>query len=230
MSRIVKGIFGGSSSSERILQRFNPAGFTSAGGSASFNRGTNSFRFTRSGERTEAISNVVDSLRGRAAAFAGLRGDVRPGFGRLSQARQAGTRARIDEFRANARRSVGNIREGLARRRLAGSSFQASEVARAEAEFARGEDLIRAESQQAEAEAFIQEIGLTMGLIGEQFDASTAAFETILQELNLDTQIAATLASQSSELMQRNITAQAEARAAQQAAGESFIDNILGLF
>ncbi len=230
MTRIVKGLFGGKSSSEGILQRFRPVGFQSPGATGSFDAGSNTYSLLRTPERSAAISSVVSGFNAQSQAMAGLRPQVAPGFGRLTRGIQASTQERIAALRGEGRRTVGNIRENLARRRLAGSSFQASEVAAAEAEFARAEDTARAESAVAEAQAFISEIGLTSDLIKEEFGAAVAGAETVLRELNFDTSTVASLAGLSSQLINDNLTAQAEARAAQEAAGEDFLGTMLGIF
>lgn len=228
MTRIVSGLFGGKSKSEGILQRFRPTGFNTAGATGSMVNG--SFQVSPTAARTTAVQDVVAGLRGRGQAFGGLREQVTPGFGRLTQIRQEGLRTRLSALRGERTRAVGNVREQLARRRLQGSSFQASEVSRAESMFAREEDALRADANQQEAEAFIQELGLNAELITQEFGSRVEAAMTVLNDLNFDTQVAAASANQISGLMAANLTAQAEARAAQQQAGEDFLGTVLGMF
>lgn len=230
MSRIIKGVFGGKSASEGILQRFRPVSFATAGATSAFDPATNTVSVNRTPARESAVSNLVRGFDSQAQAFRGLRGSVAPGAGRLSQGLQASTQARISALRGEGRRTVGNIRENLARRRLAGSSFQASEVAAAESEFAMREDQVRAESAVAEAQGFMQEIDLTRDLIDKEFGASISGLQTVLQDLNFDTAVGAEIAGLASQLMNDNLRAQAEARAAQEASGEDFLGTILGGF
>lgn len=230
MSRIIKGIFGGKSKSEGILQRFQPVSFSAPGAAGRFDAATNTYGINRTAARDEAVGNLVGGFNQQAQALSGLRGSVAPGFGRLSQGIQASTQARIAALRGEGRRTVGNIRENLARRRLAGSSFQASETAAAEAEFAMREDQVRADAQVAEAQGFLQEIDMTRNLINEEFGASISGLSTVLQDLNFDTAVVTQLAGLSSQLMNDNLRAQAEARSAQEAAGEDFLGTILGAF
>lgn len=228
MSRIVKGIFGGASSSERILQRFQPVGFNAPGGVGSFRN--NTYTVTPSAARTTAIGDIRAGFDARASAIRGLRGQVTPGFGRLSQIRQEGLRTRLAGIRDEGRRAVGSVREQLARRRLAGSSFQTAEVSRAESMVRQELDKARAEGNQLDAEAFLQEIALNSELVAQEFDSTIQGAQTVLDQLNLDTATAATMAIGASQLMAANIQAQAEARAAQQAAGEDFLGTVLGMF
>lgn len=236
--RIVKGLLGGSSSSERILRKFNPAGFSAGGLTGTFDRSTNSFALTRTPERVQALEGLVSGFNKQAEVFRGLRGQVAPGLSRLTtditDTLGASLRERIASIRGEGRRTVGNIRENLARRRLAGSSFQASEVASAEAEFSRIEDAARAENAQqqaqAKAAAFLQEIDFSRDLIQREFQSSIAGAQAVLTDLNFDTAVAAELSGLSSKLMNDNLTAQAEARAAQEQAGEDFLGSIMAMF
>ena len=81
MSRIFKGIFGGRSSGEKILRRFQPTGFTSPGLTGRFNKGTNQFNISRTAEGNQTISDLLKSFKGRSEEFRGLRSEVKPGFG-----------------------------------------------------------------------------------------------------------------------------------------------------
>jgi hypothetical protein len=220
MSRIVKGIFGGSSKSEQIIRKFQPVGFSTPGGlSADFvpsgTGGGGSFNLTRGEETNQAISALVGSGVEARRGFSRLRGQVRPGFGRLTQ-------SRVEAIRGAGERTVGNLREELSRRRVAGSSFAQREIASTEAEFGRLEE-------QSRAEALIQEIGLTGQLIGQEFQSALQTILPILKQLNIESSIAAGLATNASAQINANLVAQGEAQAAQQAAGEDFLGTIAGL-
>ncbi len=270
MSRIVKGLFGGKSKSEEILRQFKPVGFSSPGGSATFNPGTNSFTFTRSPERDVAVGDVVQALRDKGASLSEFRAGLRSGFQGLTDLRSrtleenlAGfegltkgidesVRARINALRNTGRQTIGNIRSELSRRRLQGSSFLRSQVTGAEAEFAQLEDEVRAAGQRERAEVeqfvatataelrdafaddeslqFLTETGLNLELVTQQMDTEIAAAQTVLQDLNLDTALTATVASQASALIADNLKAQAEARAAQEQSAEDFAGTIIGAY
>ena len=226
MTRIIKGLTGGTSREERVLKRWNPTGFTAPGASASYDPATRSMVLTRSPEREAAISRVSGAYDARANAFAGLRGTLTPQFEGIRTALRENTMQRIEEIRSAGRTTSGNIREGLARRRLAGSSFQASEVAAAEAEFARKEDIARAEGglveAQVGAETYLREFEINRDLVKEQFDSSIAGATAVLQDLNMDTAMIAQLSGLASQLFADNIKAQSEAQAAQSAAFEEW--------
>ena len=214
MSRIFKGIFGGTSDAEKILRRFQPTGFSAPGLQGSFNKSTNRFSITRTGEGDRTLAGLRKAFEARAAEFRGLRDRVKPGFGEL-------TRTRIDAIRGAGKRAVGNLREELGRRRVLGSTFASREIASTEAEFGRQEELARAES-------FLQELGLTSEFIREEFASTISGFSAILKQLNFESSLAANLANNASGQLNANLMAQAKAREAQQEAGEDFINNLLG--
>ncbi len=214
MSRIIRGIFGGRSESEKILGRFQPTGFTTPGLSGTF--ANDRFTLRRGGEASDALGAVGSLSQEQASAFRGLRDRVQPGFGEL-------TRTRIDAIRGAGKRAVGNLREELGKRRVLGSTFASREIASTEAEFGRLEE-------QSRAESFLQEVALTGQLIKEEFSASLEGVLTVLKQLNFETAIGAQLSSNTSQLINANLTAQAEAQAAQQSAGESFINNLISTF
>ena len=60
----------------------------------------------------------------------------------------------IDAIRSAGKRTIGNLREELGKRRVLGSTFASREIASTEAEFGRIEE-------QSRAESFLQELTLT---------------------------------------------------------------------
>lgn len=227
------------------------------------------------------IRSGLGGLRGELQA---LRSEIRPGMGRLTESRLAG----LESQRG---RAIGNLREELARRRVAGSSFAIRELGAVESEFQRQEDLVRAESflqelgattdllnqeagifgmeadiagqeagilgqqaglvglnaemiaQQAgfEGDATqLQQIGTQMiadflnaegGLVAQEFaanaDAANAAVQsalTVLDQLNMESNLAATLANSSSQQVAANLQAQAQARQFSANLGMDFLD------
>ena len=128
---------------------------------------------------------LIDALAGKysttAGQFGGLRAKLDPGNGLL-------TNSTRDLFRENRRRVVGSLRDNFARRRIAGSSFAADALSRAEAE-------ITLQEQRAVAEAMMQEIQTSANLIASEGAASAASVEAQLHELNLQANIGANLAT-----------------------------------
>ena len=184
----------------KALKGFTPAGFESPGLSGSFNRSTNSFNLSRTAEGEQSLADLRGGFEGLAGEVRGLRGDVKPGFGRL-------TRSRVEAIRAAGSRTVGNLREELGRRRVLGSTFASREIASTEAEFGRLEEAARAES-------FLQELDLTRQLISDEFRASIGGFAAVLDQLNFESSLAADLANSSSQQNQAIAVARAELHSA----------------
>lgn len=230
MPTIIGGLLGRESSASKRLGEFRPSGFAGGGLAGRFDERRNQFLVSRTREREEAIGGVVSGFRGRAQEFGALRERVRPGFGGLSEAIQRNTRQRLTEARLRGETRVGGLRSQLARRRVQGSSFARAEVEQLQGELGLEEDRIRAEAGIAEAGAFIQEIDLTSQLIGEEFASSIQGAQTVLENLNLEAGVAAELGGLSSQLLQANLTARAEAQAASEAGAAEFLGSLAGLF
>lgn len=119
------------------------------------------------------ISGLSSSLMGIKPNFAGtansleeLRGQVRPGFGRL-------TEARVQAIRNAGAESIGNLRESLSRRGVMGSSF--ANDAETRTRMATGQ-----EEERARAEAFTQEIGMSRQIITDQITNELTRFGAAL--------------------------------------------------
>jgi len=126
--------------------------------------------------RTSLVGGLSKSLSATAGRFRTLGEKVRPGF---SEFRKAG----LQNLRGQRRRVVGDLRENLARRRVAGSSFASDAISRAEAEFQQRED-------EFTSQTFLQEIDTQAKLIQTESEFARAAIETTLAELNLETEVA----------------------------------------
>lgn len=178
-SGVAGSIFGGGGGGSRPTQQTvvpsgTFGGFTLTGG-------TNRLRIRSSSERRTAVQRSANVLERRADELTAIRRRVTPGFGEL-------TTARLSEIESARQRAVGNLRENLARRRLAGSSFAQDALARAEREFGQAAATARAES-------FLQELDITTQLIQQEFADRQSAIERGISELNLETELGARLLS-----------------------------------
>lgn len=154
-------------------------------------------------DQFKSLSNAGADQLGR------LQGRLQPGF---SDLRQAG----LDRIGANRTRTVGDLRNDLARRRVLGSSFGNDTIARAEAEFAL---------QEADfaSRTLLQEIDATVNLINQQNDLRLNA---MAQELAAQTDLANLSASLVTGLT-NSMTALAQTNAA--IAAETAAANAQGL-
>jgi len=176
MSSLVSALFD-APSDEDVLGALTGAQ-SQAAGAANINAG--GLRSRRTGDlltisSTPARQAQIGQLSaqfGKAARELGaLRSQVRPGFGRLTDA----ARSTLGSARS---RAIGDLRETLARRRLSGSSFAADTLARAEAEFAQAENELVQRS-------FLQELDLSTRLLERESANDQARLQTAINEMNL---------------------------------------------
>lgn len=169
-------------------------------------------------ERTTAVRGMSDALANKASEFGLLRQDVRPGFGRL-------TASRLAELEDARRRRIGDVGQALSRRRILGSNFARDEISREELTFTKERDRITAES-------YLQELAASVDLVGKEFDSRAQSFQVLLDELNLESSAALSMATGVQQVY-ANMKAQAmqlEAESKQQSAGglNSLFGNLLG--
>jgi len=161
---------------------------------ADYQSGLNSFR---------SLSNNASNELGR------IRERVQPGFSDLLS-------ARVGALNANRSRTVGNLRDDLARRRVLGSSFANDQITRAESEFALQEADLRARTT-------LEEIDATVNLINQQAQYQLNA---VAQDIAAQANLAGISASLISGV-QQNMTALATTNA--QLAAQNAAANAQGL-
>ena len=115
-------------------------------------------------------SQFGEAFETQLAELSNLRGQLRPGFGALTEAQVGAIETARDK-------AVGNLRESLAKRRVAGSSFALAQEAQLEREFAQAE-------AEARAETTLQELDATARLIDQEFQVSLTAAQNALDFLN----------------------------------------------
>lgn len=185
------------------LASFAPPGIDAGGLKTSF--GSGGVGVSSSRNRRGLVGNLASTFPEQAGEIAGLRGLVAPGVSALRS-------SRLGEIENARRRSVGNLRENLQRRRVLGSSFGQDAVVRAEKEFAQ-------ERERVAAESTLQELEMTHALIGEEFNARRGEFSTFLDEMNLQANLATQIATGATATL--GSMAQLEARLAAQEAQSS---------
>lgn len=158
----------------------------------------------------EGQLSQFSSLSNNAANQLGrLRQEVRPGFSALRD-------AQLSAFNNTRTRTVGDLRDQLARRRVLGSSFANDTLSRAESEFAVQEADIRART-------FLQELDATQQLITQETQLRLGAVEQQIAALGLEANLGAQLISG----VQSNATALAQTSA--QLASQNAAANAQGL-
>lgn len=208
----LKSIFSSDSPTD-ALKDFKPTGFTGGGFNTVY--GPGGLSVTPTAERLGAVGGLSKSFGDLSTEIAGLRPKVAPGMSDLRT-------ARLNEIE-NARTSaIGNLRENLARRRVLGSSFGADALTRAENEFAQQKDKVQAET-------FLQEMEATNNLIQQQFAAQRGQFQTGLDELNLEADIASKLSANATNVMAKNAQTLAELKAKEQSGLGSLLGSVGGM-
>lgn len=140
------------------------------------------FKVQREDNRQAMITGLRNSLENTAAGLGGLRAQVSPGFGAL-------TEAAVQSIRNAEERGRSDLAASFARRRLAGSSFAADKMSNLSAEAAQAE-------RQARSEAFLQELQLTADLLKQQAAYEQQSFQTELDQLNLELSLVQPIQSQ----------------------------------
>ena len=146
--------------------------------------------------RSSIVSRLSQTFGDQEDVLRGLRDRVAPGVSDLRASRLQA----VEDAR---NRSIGNLRENLQRRRVLGSSFGADAIGRQEAEFAR-------EAERVEAESFLQELDLTQQLLAQETQARANSFNVRLNELNLQTDLAADIQSRIAGDLNNNARLQAQ--------------------
>lgn len=205
-----KGLFGGGSSFDYTPITSSSVRTPALGISSSLgDDGSVSSRLRRLGSPEQAafdqrfprILSDIDTLRGT----------IRPGFSDLREARLRQV--------ANARsRGMGDLRENLRRRRVAGSSFANDTLTRAEAEFGQ-------QAADQEALSFLEELNANQQLLAAE---STQLFSALEREL-AEAGLAANFASNAANLFSQNQMFAANLAAQEAAAEGEFFGDLLGL-
>lgn len=202
---------GGGGSSSQAIDEFNPLGIRTSGLTAS-PKGV-VFDVKSSPERQRLVKSLASLFPEQANLTRGLRDMVRPGMGALTEARLTA----IDNSRS---RAIGNLRENLARRRVLGSSFAQDALSRTEAEFGEQEAKARAQS-------FLEELEITNQLITQEFDQRRNEFQTFLDEMNLQADVATQLASGATSQLGANARLKAQLAAEEAAGRGSFFGQLI---
>lgn len=171
---------------------------------AAFNPATNTFEVAPGAARTSAIQGISDASQGLSNDLGGLLARVQPGFSDVRNARLAA-------IENNRRRTLGNLRDNLSRRRISGSSFALDALSRAEAEFAQ-------QSSNAEAQSILEELDATSTLLTRKTEAEIAGLQALLNGMNFEVETGRSLITSASNLLNQNNQLLASL-AAQEAAG-----------
>lgn len=200
-------LFGGGSSTPQVT--FNP---TPVANNTGF--GVSGGNVTQSPTLQSNIGNLSSTFLGQSTALGSLANTVDPGF---SQFRKAGLRDISNTFKSN----LSGLKQNLAQRGIAGSSFANSSITNAYATEAQNK-------ADFEASSYIEELNSKFQLIQSQYAAQTQAYSTAITQSNIETATAAQLTASNNQIGASIAEANAQLTAqAQQGAG-SFLGSIIG--
>lgn len=162
----------------------------------------NTATVTPSSERTGLVGKIASTFPGQASLLQQLRMSVTPGMSAMRAARLA-------QLEADRQASTGDLRDNLARRRILGSSFAQDALTRSDLAYAQQKDAIVADS-------FLQELQMNQQLTNAEFTARRDEFQTQLDELNLEADMATQIASSATSQLGANarLKAQLDSQAA----------------
>lgn len=165
--------------------------------------------------RQGLVEGLAATFPEQAKLLGDLRAKVAPGFSDLRASRLTG----LENAR---RRTIGNLRDNLSRRKIAGSSFANDAVTRANLEFSQEEDRIRAET-------FLEEIDMTQRIAAQEFEALRGEFSTFIGELNTQLGVATQMASQATAEFNANARFGAQLAAESSSGFGELFGTVLGL-
>lgn len=206
-------LFGGDDDATAPVKNFKPTMINAGGLSSSLDANGN-LSLVSNADRQGLVRDLGGAFGSEAGFLEALRARVAPGFSDLRTSRLQ----EIEDARKNA---IGNLRENMARRRVQGSSFGQDALTRAELEFGRAKE-------KTQAESLLQELDATNQLIQQEFTARRGQFETGLNELNLQADVATKLAAGATQQMGANARLEAELNAKAAAGkGKFFGENVI---
>lgn len=157
---------------------------------------TGNINMSRTGETQGWMDRILGGYNTDEQAYGELLSQIEPGFGRL-------TNARKDELRRMQEKAVGNLRDNLARRRIAGSSFGEQLVGSLQSEYA-------ALTDKAIAESMVEELKMTSDVIGARTQARTQTIAQALDHIQFETNVGNQLLQTTQAALQQNSMAQVE--------------------
>lgn len=190
---------------------YTPSGLTNPSGFNVSPTGT----VSDSSGLTSNIGALSNTFMQGGAAYGQLASTVQPGF---SQFRQAG----LADIANTAASNMSTLKQNLAQRGIAGSSFANAQVSNANATFAQ---------QQAdfEASSYLQELSASFQLTQAQYQAQTQAYSTAINQSNIESATAAQLVSSNNQISASIASANAQLQAQSQAGAGSFLGSLLSL-
>lgn len=205
-------IFGSGNDAPRI-QATSP-NFSTPGYTGSFTPGVG-YTLNPTNALSTTIGNLQSTFGQAASAFGNLAQTVAPGF---SMFRRAGLRDLAFQQKGN----ISNLTKNLAQRRVLGSSFANASISQANADYDKNRaDFI--------AQSYLQELSASQQLIQQEFTAKANEFKVGIDQMNLETSLAAQLTTNASSSMNQIAVAQAQLDEKNAEANAQGLGKLLGM-
>lgn len=211
----LSGIFGGNQVQAPQVN-VQPTGFVGGGLYGGFNPSTNSYSVSPDANRMSAVQGVQQTFNQQAGDIAGLRSQWTPGASALRS-------SLMTALQNNRTQSLGNLRDNLAQRRVLGSSFAQNSLANADQTYQQ-------QIQQIQAQTFLTELSAQQQLNQQQYAAARGAFQSGLDEMNLEAGLATDLTSKATTALTSAATTQAQLDLQAQTANQKSNNDLAGGF
>lgn len=182
----------------------------------------------RSPALIEALRNLGLSFDQQNQDIRGLSGDFEAGFGDLTRSTNEVFDAQQEEFDATRRKTLGTLKDDIARRRISGSSFAADSLGRVTSEFDKRDRALAGERNTALATSKLQEADVQQRLFTQANDAAVKKWQAFVNQFNFETEIAQQLTLGMSGIASQNARHNAELRQAREDRDLQFITDVGG--
>ena len=208
-------IFGGGDA-QAPLKKFNPVGFDTGGLSATFTgkKKNKMANVTASPERMAAVKSLSDLFAKGGSELNSLMPMIAPGVSDLRN-------SRLNQIESDRMKTIGNLSDNLARRRVSGSSFGVDALARANREFSDQKDRVIAETT-------MQELAMTDQLIKEKTQMDVQAIQTFITEFNTQADVALQLSTNATSNLAQTAIATSQAIQAGNTNMLDFVGTLMG--
>jgi hypothetical protein len=158
------------------------------------NNGQTFANVSRTGETQGFMDRLMAGLGADENSYQDLLSQIRPGFGRLSEAQQ-------EQIKNSYAQRYGDLRSQLARRRVLGSSFANADLERM--------NLERDQQMRASmAESMVQELKMTGDVLKAQTDSRNQTIQTAFSQLQFEGNLGINLTNMVMQSMNENLQAQ----------------------
>lgn len=195
--------------------------------STGFSTNLSDGRLTFSSNAGGLVSNADRAATGAISSLTALDPLIEAGTGRLSETTRGVFGLARERLAGDRRKSIGDLRQNLNRRRLLGSSFADDAINRKLRVFKDAANDIDVEENQALAGNFLQELDLKTSAIREKLNISLQSVAVELGQMNFESTLAAQISSNLNAVLSVNARFQTELQAQRASNTGAFLKQFL---